>query len=203
MSGRKPECEGLHRRIGRQVPEQLAGRVESLWPLITCSALERRTSTSRSQLGVATQLRRPERRCSPGPSRTARPTIWSAWVRRSSLRSAYYLLTSPNWLLENLCSSGKLCLVVGLNGVQEVGSSNLPGPTIFPPARPPFPSAVRTVVHVGLHGCPAVLVFAAYHVLTAAPSLLPALSPVLACTGPIATGVPTALIDPSQRHSSA
>jgi len=139
---RKLECESPHRRIERQVPEPLASRLESLWPLIASETPKRRAPERQVQspkLGVATQLRRPERRCSPELSRTARPTIWSAWVRRSSLRSAYYLLTSPNWLLEILCRSGKLRLVAGLNGVQEVASSNLAGPTSFPVSRRSFP----------------------------------------------------------------
>jgi hypothetical protein len=134
MSERKPECEGPHRRIGRQVPEQLAGKLESPWALIASETPKRRAperQVQSPQLGVTAQQRRTAHRCSPGPSRTARPTICSARTRQSSLRSAYYLLTSPNFLLEILCKSRSLRLVVGLNGVQEVGSSNLPGPTNF------------------------------------------------------------------------
>jgi hypothetical protein len=101
MPGRKPECEGPHRRIGRQVPEQLAGRVKSVGHLSASETPKRRAperQVQSSQLAMATQLRRLEHWRSPGPSRPARPTIWPARVRQSSLRSAYYLLTSPNWL---------------------------------------------------------------------------------------------------------
>ncbi len=102
MPGRKPECEGPHRRIGRQVPEHLASRLEGLWALIASATPKRRASRRQvqsPQLAVATQLRKPEDRCSSGPSRTVRPTIQPARVRQSSLRSAYYLLTNPNRLL--------------------------------------------------------------------------------------------------------
>ena len=137
MPGRKPECGGPHLRIERQVLEQLASRLESLWPLIASETPKRRAperQVQSPQLGVATQMRRPERRRSPGPPKPVRPTIRPAWVRRSSLRSAYYLLTSPNWLPEIPCRSGNLRLVVGLNGVQEVASSNLAGPTTSRPS---------------------------------------------------------------------
>ena len=150
MSGRKPECEDRHHRIEWQVPEQLASRLESLWTLIASETSERRTPERQVQspkLGAATQRRRGGLRCSPGSSRTARPAICPARVRQSSLRSAYYLLTSPNWLLESLCRSGKLRRVADLNGVQEVGSSNLPGPTSFPPVTHHFP-----VVAIAPHG---------------------------------------------------
>jgi hypothetical protein len=96
MSGRKPECEDRHHRIERQVPEQLASRLESLWTLIASETSKRRTPERQVQspkLGAATQRRRRGLRCSPGSSRTARPTICPARVRQSSLRSAYYLLT--------------------------------------------------------------------------------------------------------------
>ena len=134
MPGRKPECESPHRRIKRQMPEPLASRLETLWPLIASETPERSAPdrwVQSPRLAVVTQLRKPGHRCSPGSSRTARPTIWSARTRQSSLRSAYYLLTSPNWLPEILCRFSNLRLLGGLNGVQEVASSNLAGPTSF------------------------------------------------------------------------
>ena len=170
MPGRKPGCEGPHRRIGRQVPDQLASRLESLWPLIAGETTKRRAlkrQVRSPQLGTATQLRRPELRRSPGSSRTARPTICPARVRQSSLRSAYYLLTSPNCLLEILCRSGILRLVVSLNGVQEVASSNLAGPTNFPPVTHHFPIVPTTLEQAGLRQCRPVLASGACHVLTA------------------------------------
>ena len=154
VSSRKPECESPHRRIGRQVPEQLASELESLEPLISCSVPERRAATSWPEFGVATQVPTPELRRSPGQLRPVRPAIWPSRVRPSSLRSAYYLLTIPNRLLENLCRFSSLRLVVSLNGVQEVGSSNLPGPTIFPPVTHHFPTVPTALSHAGLRRCP-------------------------------------------------
>ena len=78
MSGRKPECEDRHHRIERQVPEQLASQLESLWTLIASETPKRRAperQVQSPQLAVATQLRKPEDRRSPGQSPTVRPTI--------------------------------------------------------------------------------------------------------------------------------
>ena len=139
------------------MPEHLASRLESLWPSIA-SEIPKRPAPDRwvqsPWLAIATQLRKPEHRRSPGSSRTARPTIWPARTRQSSLRSAYYLLTSPNWFPKILCRSGNLCLVANLNGVQEVGSSNLPGPTNFPPVTHHFPILTIALHCDGLFRCP-------------------------------------------------
>jgi hypothetical protein len=206
MSGRKLECESPHHRIGRQVPERLARRLESLWPLIASETPKRRAperQVQSPQPGVATRLRRRELRCSPGPSRTARPTISPARVRQSSLRSAYYLLTKPNRLFEIICRFSMLQRLAGLNGVQEVASSNLAGPTNSPPVGDHFPLVATTLNCDGLRRCPAASISAACGVPIRRWSLPPDVRAVLARTSREATGVPTVTVGAPQPHLSA